>query len=129
MRGSVARPNTRIRKPTRAAADDAIRLLYEIVAHASPPGGLSTAPIRPLTNITFWCGAGFAKSWNRLSPTGAQLFECPMRRMRNDHLDVLRDAIGYDHGEKMTLARVKDLMYALDMYAQYPAIRPRYLDG
>jgi hypothetical protein len=37
---------------------------------------------RTLTNLTFWAGAGFSKSWNDTAPTGAELFSISRNELK-----------------------------------------------
>lgn len=79
----------------------------------------------PLTNITFFLGAGFSKSWDKSYPTGTELFSFNVYDYPGDLIEFV-DNIGYD--VKFDFSRFKDMAYQLSMQKKYPTIRSRYID-
>ena len=79
-----------------------------------------------LTNFTFWCGAGFSKSWDPSYPTGANLFSGNLT-WEFDFLPTVCGSLGLD-SRALEMENVKDIVYALTMYRKYPDLRPRYVD-
>lgn len=80
-----------------------------------------------LTNLTFWAGAGFSKSWDSRAPVGNELFTLK-RKSLEDVLDytVLDRMLG-TRGN-LTPEDLRQLVYQLDMYEKYPDVRSRYID-
>lgn len=83
----------------------------------------------PLTNFTFFLGAGFSKSWALAYPTGPALFEVP-HLQRDQLMYVERAAISTapPPPANLQMSDISQLVYSLDMNAKYPAIRARYTD-
>lgn len=83
----------------------------------------------PLTNFTFFAGAGFSKSWDPAAPVGEALFQFD-GSLVEDVLDieVLARQFGLDR-ENLNLEAIRQISYQVDMYEQYPDIRSRYIDG
>jgi hypothetical protein len=79
-----------------------------------------------LTNVTFWCGAGFSKSWDPSYPTGSELFQ-GSATWSSELIPTLCQNLNID-SSALDLEAVKSLVYALDMYRKYPEVRPRYFD-
>ena len=89
-----------------------------------------TYPMRSeLTNFTFWAGAGFSKSWDPRVPLGKELFQLGTHviEMVADTAALSR-MFGLAFGEVISYARLRQIVYQLDMYDRYPEIRPRYVD-
>lgn len=84
---------------------------------------------KPLTNFTFFLGAGFSKSWATAYPTGPALFEVPDAD-RDQLMYVERAAISTAPARpaNLQMSDISQLVYSLDMNAKYPAIRARYTD-
>lgn len=84
----------------------------------------------PLYNITFFLGAGFSKSWDRRCPVENELFCIPHddSTRAQTHIDVFLQSLNYDTPLEISPALFKDIVYHLNMYKKYPAIRPRYID-
>ncbi len=83
--------------------------------------------LTPLTNITFFLGAGFSKSWDIRYPTGSDLFSLTIDKY-SDELYEFVDNIGFDGMAKFDLPKFKDMAYQLSMQKKYPSIRSRYID-
>lgn len=86
----------------------------------------------PLTNITFFVGAGFSKSWDAKYPLGTELFdfeEMPMFSRHFESLGSFVEQCGFDPTEKVTYEIFTECYYKLEMLKKYPEIRPRYLDS
>jgi hypothetical protein len=85
-----------------------------------------------LTNITFFVGAGFSKTWDAKSPTGYELFTFPqafMQDMASEiEIDELLTQPGYPSIDDAAPAKFKELLYNLSMQLKYPGIRTRYMD-
>ncbi len=90
--------------------------------------GLYPKP-RQLTNLTFWAGAGFSKSWDVSAPTGAELFSISRKEVKGttDPFALAR-LRGVEDDEDLTPDAVRQIVYQLDMYERYPDVRPRYID-
>lgn len=83
--------------------------------------------LTPLTNITFFLGAGFSKSWDTSFPTGTELFSFDISK-DNDEFYEFVDNIGYGNKTKLTFSSFKDIAYQLSMQKKYSSIRGRYID-
>src|SRR4051794_3218931 len=85
-----------------------------------------------LTNVTFFVGAGFSKTWDAQSPTGYELFMFPqefLEGMASEiELDELLTQPGYPTLDDAAPAKFKELLYNLSMQLKYPGIRTRYMD-
>jgi hypothetical protein len=83
---------------------------------------------RPLTDFTFWAGAGFSKSWDPNAPIGNELFSLSRADLRGpiDSNDFAR-LRGVDD-EEITLDGIRQIVYQLDMYERYPDVQSRYID-
>jgi hypothetical protein len=80
----------------------------------------------PLTNIVFWAGAGFSKSWEPNSPTGDELFtlhNIPPASL----LSTLAEL--YGTGETIPCKQFRHLVYQMEMFERYPDLRSRYFDA
>ncbi len=85
-----------------------------------------------LTNITFFVGAGFSKTWDPASPTGNDLFTFPREFLAeigpHVEFDELLAQPGYPTLDDAAPATFKELVYNLSMQLKYPGIRTRYMD-
>ncbi len=85
-----------------------------------------------LTNITFFVGAGFSKSWDRTSPTGNELFTFTRDFLEESATEIEVDELltqpGYPTLEDTAPAKFKELVYNVSMQLKYPGIRTRYMD-
>jgi len=82
----------------------------------------------PLTNITFFLGAGFSKSWDISYPTGSELFTFEADQYSDDLFEFI-DNIGLGgFGKKFDFSTFKDMAYQLSMQKKYPALRSRYMN-
>lgn len=97
---------------------------YEVVTNSSDSGR------DILTNITFFVGAGFSKSWDINSPTGNELFTLPKEFIENSPSEIkdLLTQPGYPSIENTSPEKFKELVYQLNMQLKYPGIRTRYMD-
>ena len=82
-----------------------------------------------LTNITFWAGAGFSKSWDSKAPVSEDLFT-----LKTGLIEPAADTFalsrmfGFDLRENISHDQFRQIVYELDMYERYPEVRPRYID-
>lgn len=83
--------------------------------------------LTPLTNITFFLGAGFSKSWDVSFPTGNELFSFDISKYSDDFYEFV-DNIGYGNKTQLTFSTFKDIAYQLSMQKKYSSIRSRYID-
>ncbi|HWK03781.1 MAG TPA: hypothetical protein VNS58_09120 [Puia sp.] len=83
--------------------------------------------LTPLTNVTFFLGAGFSKSWDKSFPTGNELFSFKIEDY-SDELDEFIDNIGFLNIGKIDFSTFKDMAYHVSMQKKYPSIRSRYID-
>ncbi|WP_106419625.1 hypothetical protein [Salinicola tamaricis] len=97
------------------------RLMDELLADANGP--------RKPPVVTFWCGAGFSKAWDRRSPTDGELFAIDLDDIRDfPNLQHVMHVIGWEDYRHLDFERFKNLRYVLDMQVRYPDIRNRYFD-
>jgi len=85
--------------------------------------------IVPLSNLSFWMGAGFSKSWDKRYPIEDDLFnitENESQHWRN--LSGFLATNNYDGFDQLGVDRFKEIVYQLGMFKKYPAIRGRYID-
>lgn len=84
-----------------------------------------------LTNLTFFTGAGFSKSWDESFPVGDALFSFSYDEWYK-HGDALAEFLSLcnyqTHGLELTAALFKDIVYQIGMMRKHPVIRPRYID-
>ncbi len=81
----------------------------------------------PLTNITFFLGAGFSKSWNTRLPTGNELFGFDLKNY-SETLSEYLDNLGYRFGHVYDYNTFRDIAYQIGMQRKYPSMRSRYID-
>lgn len=109
---------------------DVPKLFMELTKEYSYQNGFN-APRVPLSNFTFWVGAGFSKAWNPSYPTNEQLFN-----IKNglEFAEIDTNAIyrifdvGGNGDFSISMNQLKDCVFRLNMYEKYPAIRPRFID-
>jgi methyltransferase-like protein len=91
---------------------------------------LSQGRIAPLTNITFFVGAGFAKAWDICYPTGDELFDLSDLDSFKSAMEtsIFKRTLGYRASEEITPRILKNIVYQLNMQLRYPSIRTRYMD-
>src|SRR6185369_11290883 len=97
------------------------------ILSASRPTSQSSLP---LTNLTFFLGAGFSKSWDIRFPVGNALFSFTHEEWR-EHGEILEEFLSlnnYPPDSDLTASMFKDIVYQIGMMRKYPAIRPRYID-
>lgn len=107
---------------------DAAQAFRKLVVENSSKRDGQTA----LTNVTFFVGAGFSKTWDVTSPTGYELFTFPrtfLEEMASEiEMDELLTQPGYPTLDDAAPATFKELVYNLCMQLKYPGIRTRYMD-
>ncbi len=110
------------------AANDAVTAFRDLVTKYS----YKEEGQNLLTNITFFVGAGFSKSWDRTSPTGNELFTFTKDFIEASASDIEVDELltqpGYPTLEDTAPAKFKELVYNISMQLKYPGIRTRYMD-
>lgn len=95
--------------------------------HAAQPMGKSV----PLTNVTFFLGAGFSKSWDETFPVGNALFSFTYNEWEK-HDGPLGEFLALSNYQPDNLdidaSMFKDIVYQIGMMKKYPELRPRYID-
>ena len=82
-----------------------------------------------LTNLTFWAGAGFSKSWDPKAPVSKDLFTIESRLIEHTaDTFALSRMFGSDFLDNISHDQFRQIVYQLDMYERYPDVRPRYID-
>ena len=83
-----------------------------------------------LTNLTFFLGAGFSKSWDKNYPLGFELFEFndPDWFSKCNCIKEYFQECGYDPHNHISFDAFSECNYKLQMLIKYPEIRPRYID-
>ena len=85
----------------------------------------------PLTNITFFLGAGFSKSWDSKFPVGDALFSFSYKEW-SKHGGPLEEFLGLNNYPPFNLdlsaSLFKDIVYQIGMMRKYPEMRSRYID-
>lgn len=111
--------------PKRGANPQSPELFAQLVNDHSAAG----KGLFPLTNFTFFLGAGFSKSWATSYPVGTELFQASSaERMQLTHVERAANFSGVSPSGGLTMDDIKQIIYSLDMNARYPAIRSRYVD-
>lgn len=102
------------------------KFFSEVVKELSYKGKESS----PLSNITFFLGAGFSKSWDNKFPISNELFQIDNNywTKKTKFLFGFLTTHGLDGSLDLTPELLKQLVYQLGMYKKYPEIRPRYID-
>lgn len=85
----------------------------------------------PLTNVTFFLGAGFSKSWDPAFPIGNALFSFTYSEWSKldgplEEFLSLNNFGTYDLD--IDASMFKDIVYQIGMMKKYPDMRPRYID-
>ncbi|MFT0732881.1 hypothetical protein [Ralstonia wenshanensis] len=103
------------------------RFFSEILAAARPTAESDTS----LTNLTFFTGAGFSKSWDGSFPVGNELFSFTYHEWAK-HGEALHEFLSLNnyqpHNLDLTASLFKDIVYQIGMMRKYPVLRPRYID-
>lgn len=85
----------------------------------------------PLTNVTFFLGAGFSKSWNDAFPVGNALFSFDYKEWTK-YDGPLEEFLTLNNYQPLNLnisaSMFKDIVYQIGMMKKYPEMRPRYID-
>lgn len=80
--------------------------------------------------MTFWCGAGFSKAWDRAAPTEGELFVLQSSELEDfPNLRQLLKAIGWGDHSQINFEGFKTLGYVIDMQLRHPEIRNRHVDS
>lgn len=107
---------------------DAAQAFRELVLKYSATSGAEVG----LTNVTFFVGAGFSKTWDAQSPTGYELFTFPRSFLESMATSIEMDELltqpGYPTLDDAAPTKFKELVYNLSMQLKYPGIRTRYMD-
>jgi hypothetical protein len=85
----------------------------------------------PLTNVTFFLGAGFSKSWDARFPVGNELFSFAYEEWSDlgEPLEEFLSLINYKVLDlDIDASMFKDIVYQIGMMKKYPDMRPRYID-
>ena len=83
----------------------------------------------PLTDFTFWAGAGFSKSWDPDAPDGNELFTFDASKLEGlTDLDGFSRLFGLKDDDIKKLDDVRQIVYQLDMYERYSDVCSRYMD-
>lgn len=105
-------------------ARDFMELVRQLSYQMGPKPGS-----QPLTNLTFFAGAGFSKSWDPKAPVGTELFS-----LQSDVVEKVADTaalhrmFGLDALEGISSDQLRQVIYQMDMYERYPDVRSRYVD-
>jgi hypothetical protein len=116
------------KKKQLANVSAAAKSFMELVAHFSYQQG-PRPQSRGLTNLTFFAGAGFSKSWNPRAPVGSELFT-----LRTDVIERVADVgalsrmFGLNSFAEISPEKLRQIVYQIDMYERYPDVRSRYVD-
>lgn len=103
------------------------KMFAELLKDALPMYGNS---IR-LTNVTFFLGAGFSKSWDSSFPAGNDLFSFAYSEWSelDGPLEEFLRLCNYQTLElDIDAPMFKDIVYQIGMMKKYPEMRPRYID-
>ena len=86
----------------------------------------------PLTNVTFFLGAGFSKSWDEAFPVGNDLFFFAYDEWV-EHDGPLEEFLALNNyqpvGLDIAALMFKDIVYQIGMMKKYSEMRPRYIDN
>ncbi len=96
--------------------------------HAGSP---MTPENLPLTNVTFFLGAGFSKSWDESFPVGNVLFSFTYAEWSKlgGPLEEFLTLNNYSTFKlDIDASMFKDIVYQISMMKKYPDMRPRYID-
>lgn len=119
---------SKVKKPAAPKVSDAAQLFMSLVEQFDYRQRPNAAAQR-LTNVTFFAGAGFSKSWDPNAPVGAQLFSLKTEVMEEvANIGVLSRMFGLDSLSRITPDQLRQIIYQMDMYERYPDVRSRYVD-
>jgi hypothetical protein len=84
----------------------------------------------PLTNVTFFLGAGFSKAWDIRYPLANELFHFKHKDLWSllGDVSILFHDSGQAYDEDITPDTLKEIVYHLNMELKYHSVRTRYLD-
>lgn len=118
------KPKESVSSPVSAAA----KKFMALVSALSYQQGPNPKP-RNLTNLTFWAGAGFSKSWDPKAPVGSELFTLESKVIeRVADTSALQRMFGLDSFNGITPEHLRQIVYQIDMYERHPDVRSRYVD-
>lgn len=106
---------------------ESVKAFAQMLKDAQPAYGTS---IR-LTNVTFFLGAGFSKSWDSAFPIGNELFSFTYSEWSKlgGPLEEFLTFCNYQTFElDIDAPMFKDVVYQIGMMKKYPEMRPRYID-
>lgn len=104
------------------------QVFVEMVQALSYQMGPNAAP-RELTNVTFFVGAGFSKSWDPNAPIGSELFTLETKVIeRVANISALHRMFGLDVFKNISPDQLRQMIYQMDMYERYPDVCSRYVD-
>ncbi|MCV0437443.1 MAG: hypothetical protein K5880_02340 [Hydrogenophaga sp.] len=106
---------------------DSVQAFAELLHAGSPINPRSL----PLTNVTFFLGAGFSKSWDERFPVGNALFSFTYKEWQklDGPLEEFLNLINYRVlNLDIDASMFKDIVYQIGMMKKYPDMRPRYID-
>lgn len=109
------------------AAQEAVNSFLRLVSRYSYKGRGMTAV--PLTNMTFFLGAGFSKAWDTQYPLAKELFEYIEIPGEFETLIPFFRQCGFDPHDNVTFDIFSESYYKLEMLKKYPQLMPRYIDG
>ena len=79
-----------------------------------------------LVNFTFWCGAGFSKSWDAKYPTANDLFNGSFDELHFLPRFCLAHGVDPDN---VSFDGIREIGYALELYGRHPELQGRYIDS
>ena len=106
---------------------DSIQNFAKLLQAGSP----TTPKNLPLTNVTFFLGAGFSKSWDEAFPVGNALFSftyAEWSKLGGPLEEFLTQNNYGTPGLDIDASMFKDIVYQIGMMKKYPDMRPRYID-
>lgn len=114
-------------KKARRKVSEAASVFMELVARYRYQQGPNPKWM-PLTNFTFWAGAGFSKSWDPTAPTGLELFNLSAKLLEEFAESTVFARVFGIEGRDANIEDVRQIVYQLDMYERYPDVCSRYVD-
>lgn len=106
---------------------ESAKIFAGLLSDAQPVYGKSMR----LTNVTFFLGAGFSKSWDSKFPGGNDLFSfahSEWSTLGGPLEEFLRLCNYQTFGLDIDAPMFKDIVYQIGMMKKYPEMRPRYID-
>lgn len=106
---------------------ESAKIFARLLKDAQPVCGTSMR----LTNVTFFLGAGFSKSWDSDFPVGSDLFSFAYSEWSTlgGPLEEFLRLCNYQTFDlDIDAAMFKDIVYQIGMMKKYPEMRPRYID-